>query len=479
MPPAEVDRALRREPADVGSALLDCAEDQWFDRKSARIASKSLANILVAMGNAEGGVIAIGLSKGVVEGTDHIGDRNGLMQAHLDFTEPPVRAHCRLVDCVTTLGHPDHLLIIDVSPSEGVVHATVRDEVYLRVGDESRRLTFLQRQELYFDRSHDTYETRPVPGSSLGDIDHDLVERYAAALEAPDVERLLVARGLMRDGTLNVAGMLLFGAEPQAHFPETHVRVLKYRGTERGSGHRQQLALDERIEGPIPRMLVAARRLVTDHQSRRRALGPKGTFEDVPLVPEDAWLEGLVNAVVHRSYSVGGDHIRVELFDDRIEISSPGRFPGLVDLSTPFEAPRFARNPRIARVCADLRFGQELGEGIRRIYDEMRLAGLKDPIYRQTAASVRLTLSAEPKDRELDAKLVPEARAISAALRDAGRLGTGELAALVGRSRPTVLKTLRQLEKAGIVRWVGRSPRDPRAYWEFIRRRNGLEVDSK
>lgn len=197
---------------------------------------------------------------------------------------------------------------------------------------------------------------------------------------------------------LTVAGVLLFGTEPQALFPEAHVRVLKYRGTERGSGERQQLALDERVEGPIPRMLVAARQVILENQPRRRALGRNGVFEDVPLVPEDAWLEGLVNAVVHRSYSVAGDHIRVELFDDRIEISSPGRFPGLVNLSTPFEAPRFARNPRIARVCADLRFGQELGEGIRRIYDEMRLAGLKDPVYRQTAASVRLTLSAEPKE---------------------------------------------------------------------------------
>ncbi len=87
----------------------------------------------------------------------------------------------------------------------------------------------------------------------------------------------------------------------------------------------------------------------------------------------------MVNAVVHRSYSLSGDHIRVEIFDDRIEVQSPGRFPGIADAGDPLKVTRFARNPRIARVCADLRFGQELGEGIRRMFEEMRLAGSRRP----------------------------------------------------------------------------------------------------
>ncbi len=123
------------------------------------------------------------------------------------------------------------------------------------------------------------------------------------------------------------------------------------------------------------RVLTDPRRQTAELAPSRRALGADGRFGDVALVPEDAWLEGLVNAVIHRSYSLGGDHIRVELFDDRIEIESPGRFPGIVALADPREAPRFARNPRIARVCSDLSFDQELGEGIRRIFEEMRLWG--------------------------------------------------------------------------------------------------------
>jgi ATP-dependent DNA helicase RecG len=155
------------------------------------------------------------------------------------------------------------------------------------------------------------------------------------------------------------------------------------------------------------------------------------------------------------------------IFDDRIEVSSPGRFPGLVDLEEPLKTNRFARNPRIARVCSDLDFGQELGEGIRRIYEEMRHAHLEDPIYRQTSGSVHLTLIADPVDQKLEETLPESARAITKALRTAGRLSTGDVKDLLGVSRPVVQRELAALQEAGIVEWVGKSPKDPRAFWKL------------
>lgn len=469
--PAAIDHALAQPAADVGAALLSPHEDQWFDRKSARIKPKALADCLIGFANADGGTVVVGLSDGRVEGTDWLASaRNDLMQAHVDFCVPPVPCRTRLVACVAA-GAREHLLVFEIRPGDGSVHANVKDEVFLRVGDENRRLTFAQRQELAFDRGPGSYETRRLTGAGLADLDARLVERYVAQLEGTDARRVLRARGLLDDDALTVAGCLAFGVHPQQWLAEAYVRVLRYRGTERGSGSRQRLLSDRRFEGAIPRLLDRAREEIAAQQPLRTALGRRGRFEEMPLVPEAAWLEGLVNAVVHRSYSLAGDHIRIEIFDDRIEIVSPGRFPGIVDLTAPLDAPRFARNPRIARVCADLDFGQELGEGIRRIYEEMRIAGLDDPLYTQTTASVRLILSGEPADRELDRQLAPDARAVSAALRDAGRLSTGEVAELLGRSRPFAIRTLRQLERVGLVRWVGHSAKDPRAHWELVRRR--------
>lgn len=470
--PLRVEQALGMAITETAQALLALDEDQWFERKSARIKPRALADALIGFANADGGVVVVGLSDGEIEGTDRLGRaRNDLMQVPIERCRPPVHCRQRLLPCVDEDGDFEQLLVFDIRPSDGIVHANVRDEVFLRVGDQNHKLTFAQRQELTFDRGPGSYETRPLPGASIADVDDDLLDEYVEKARASNRITLLQARGLSADDhTLNVAGALLFGEHPQSLLPEAFVRVLRYRGSERGAGARQQLVHDERCEGPIPRVLRAAHLLVGTVQPTRRALGREGRFEDMPLVPEDAWLEGIVNAVIHRSYSLAGDHIRVEIFDDRIEISSPGRFPGIVDLADPLYAPRFARNPRIARVCADLNFGQELGEGIRRIYEEMREAGLTDPVYTQTAASVRLLLSAEPADRRLDAQLTPQARRVTAALREAGRLSTGEVAELLERSRPAAIRLLRTLESAGIVRWVGKSPRDPRAHWELARR---------
>lgn len=340
--------------------------------------------------------------------------------------------------------------------------------VYLRVGDETRKLNFSQRQELLYDKGQPTYESTVVQGADHSDLDQPLLSSYADAVNHPVPARLLKARGLsLRSGDLTVAAVLLFGDHPQTWLPEAGVRVLRYQGTERGTGARQRLLDDVRIEGSIPDQLNKAREEVFARLPTRQALAASGRFERVGLIPQDAWLEGLVNAVVHRSYSISGDHVRVEIFDDRVEIESPGRFPGIADAGDPLHMTRFARNPRIARVCADLHFGQELGEGIRRMYEETRLAGLADPMYRQTSGSVRVTLSATPVDRELEARLPPGSRDLVRIVRESVRASTGDIVSASGRSRPVVIRQLKALEEVGVVAWVGHSPKDPRAYWSL------------
>jgi len=446
--------------------LLDLPEDQWLDRKSARVKASDLANGMIGFANAEGGFLVVGLHDGKVEGIRGNSKRlNAQLQANFDFCTPPVRADIRQIACINEEDKPDQLLVFDIAPSESV-HTNQRDEVFLRVGDENRRLTFSQRQELLYDKGQSSYETRPSDADLIC-LDESLLNSYADALGARDPIRLLQARELATGDRLTIAGCLLFAESPQRFLPEAYIRVVRYRGKDRGSGSRQQIVDDVRIEGPLPEQMIGAREATQRLQPMRRALGAGGRFVDTPLVPEDAWLEGIVNAAIHRSYSVAGDHIRVEVFDDRIEISSPGRFPGLVDLDEPLSATRFARNPRIARVCSDLDFGQELGEGIRRMFEEMRAAGLNDPVYRQTSGSVELTLLAEPVDRQLEARLPERGRVIVGALRKNERLSTGEVVELLDVSRPVAQRELAELQDAEVIEWVGKSPQDPRAYWRL------------
>jgi ATP-dependent DNA helicase RecG len=460
---------MQAPSAEVGQRLLDLAEGQWFDRKSIRVAPRDLAKTKIALANADGGTIVVGLHDGCVEGVGaQTGKLNDLVQAALDHADPPIRVRRSMLPCMRAGGEPDELLVLEIEPSDQV-HATKRDDVFLRVGDEDRRLSFAQRQELVFDKGQASFESRILPGASADVLEESVVSEYAARLGAVDAMRMLQARGLACDGQLTVAGTLLFAELPQRFMPEAFVRVVRYRGTERGAGAHQQVTQDVRIEGPIPRQIPEAQRVIAELQPTRRAfVASAGRFGPVALVPEEVWLEGLVNAVIHRSYSMSGDHIRIEIFDDRIEISSPGRFPGLVGMSDPLEAPRFARNPHIARVCADLEFGQELGEGLRRMFHEMRLAGLQEPVYRQTSGSVHVTLSTELANSAIDAQLAASARVVVRALRalrEASGLSTGEVATLLDVSPPTALKRLRAMQAAGLVAWSGKSPKDPRASW--------------
>jgi ATP-dependent DNA helicase RecG len=396
--------------------------------------------------------------------------RGRLRQAPIDFTVPPVRAEFDTVACVDDRGAPDELLVIRVEPGERV-HELQNGDCYLRVGDESRRLTYQQRQELEFDKGQAQYDGFPAAGVALSDLDHELVEDYLDSIGgAGDPDRTLRARSLLtRAGQVTNAAYLLFGREPQDLFPQAHVRIIRFLTTERGTGARLGIeeGSDVRVEGPIPRVIRTAGAVLDDLVPRRRRLAAGGRFEAEPIVPRDAWLEGLVNAVVHRSYSLAGDHIRIEVYPDRVEIESPGRFPGLANPAKPLEISRFARNPRIARVCADLRIGQELGEGIKRIFDEMRRVGLTDPVYRQGGGSVRLQLAAIPRlDARLAARLPPGSQRVLDTMRSAERpLSTGDLSAALELSRPAVLTRLGRLAEADLIRWVGRSKKDPRAVW--------------
>ncbi|MDR2975039.1 MAG: helix-turn-helix domain-containing protein [Propionibacteriaceae bacterium] len=405
--------------------------------------------------------IAVGIHSGRAEPLDPK-KVNDVRQAAMDFTSPVVRTQCheiRVGDGV--------IVLIGVEPGS-TVHETSSGEVYLRVGDESRKLTYPQRRELAYDRGSEVFSATVLDSSSAKDLDVKAAKQYQKAIGAATVESMLAARDLIdSEGRLRVAAWLMFSKHPGRGFPNAHVRVLQYAATERGTGAAVSLIAghDLRCEGRLPEQIESAAALVDEWMPGRKALAMSGRFEDQPMLPRQAWLEGLVNAVIHRSYSVQGDHVRVELFPNRIEITSPGCFPGFVDPSDPISIMRYARNPRIARAMAALGYAYELGEGIKRMFASMRERGLDQPMYSQVSGRVVLTLFANPASGQ---GLSKGATIVAGIMRQTGvPLKTGEVAELTGYSRPTAIRHLITLREAGVVVWQGKSPRDPNASWSL------------
>lgn len=100
------------------------------------------------------------------------------------------------------------------------------------------------------------------------------------------------------------------------------------------------------------------------------------------------------------------------------------------------------------------------------MFEEMRLAGLADPEYHQTSGSVQLTLRATSLDRELDARLPSQWRQAMRIVREGERVSTGQVMDALGASRPKTIEVLRAMQQANLIEWVGKSDRDPRAYWQ-------------
>ena len=462
--------ALLELPIDArGERLARTPENQWFERKSIRIDPKDFAKAIVGMANAEGGRVAVGLSEGRVEGIGgSIKKINNLRRVPMTMVAPPLRVEIEELPVINSHGKEDHILIADIPPSRHA-HRRADGTAFLRMGDSTMKLDGPMWEELVYDREAESYEAESA-GITMADLNPDAIDHLRKAIGASgDDAHVLRSRSLLTDdGRPTIAALLLFGLNPQERLPQALVRVLKYREDETGTGNRQMMERDgdRRIEGTIRDVIKRVSSLIGKWAPRRRALRQDGTFGSIDVIPRDAWLEAVVNAVVHRSYSMAGDHIRISIFPHRIEVSSPGRFPGPSDPSRPLEIARYARNPRIARVCADLGITQELGEGIRRMVEDMRQAGLADPHYRQTSTSVIVRLDAmSALSPEIVKRLPPGAIEIISLLRSTGPLSTGEIASGTSAARPTVLRWLKQLREEGLVEWRGQSARDPRAAW--------------
>lgn len=126
--------------------MCTSAERQQFDRKSAKIDAAAISTPVIAFANADGGLLAVGIEdNGIITGIDdYTRNINEILRAPFDFCRPSIQIETETIECVDSSGKPNHLLLIRV-PQSSELHANHRDEVFLRVGDKSKKLTFDER----------------------------------------------------------------------------------------------------------------------------------------------------------------------------------------------------------------------------------------------------------------------------------------------------------------------------------------------
>ncbi len=475
-----------QQPIDVNDpqVFATIKENQYFDRKSARKDTDEIAKHIIAFANFAGGKLVIGIEDdGEITGfkREKAHDIEDFKQAAIVCCDPVPKVEMIEVPASNSKGEDDSILVIEIGASAERVITRRRDKaVFLRQKDKSIILDREQVLALEYDKNQRRYEDEVDDRSSIEDIDLEVMARYKAAIgtDSSD-EQVLRSRGFMRDGHLTNAGILLFAEYPPKFMPWARVRVLRYDGVKRETGRRLNIVKDRTFDGPIPKVVDGAKAMISEQLRDFQFLGEDGLFKKVPEYPEFSWFEGMINAITHRNYGYSGDYIRISIFDDRMEIQSPGKLPNLVTVEN-MRHTRWSRNPVIARTLIEFGWVRELNEGVGRIYDEMRDLFLDPPEFTEpNNASVMLTLknSIETRSKRQKENLRDRVSndlygTLSEYEREAlqyvfgrGRANVAGLANHMGRSVKVARKTLKSLVDKGLLVWHGTSTNDPSQYY--------------
>jgi ATP-dependent DNA helicase RecG len=233
-------------------------------------------------------------------------------------------------------------------------------------------------------------------------VPHDVITNSMTALsfmldEVPSAEpeAWMKKQNLIVDDRPIVAGVLLFGDEPQAALPKrSAIKVFRY-GSREDEGRRDQLAGEPlTIEGCLYAQIAAAVERTKAMVEEVRALTPQGIAP--AIYPDETLHEIITNAVLHRDYSIPAD-VQVRIFDNRIEVESPGRLPGHVTVNN-ILGEQSARNPKIVRLIHKFPNppNKDVGEGLNTAFEAMTKLRLKVPEIEEGQHSVTVYIRHTP-----------------------------------------------------------------------------------
>ncbi len=378
--------------------LLDKEESHFFDVKGKGIAPSKLQETFVAFANADGGEIYVGLEDKKHQGNrcnpfNSIEEANAILTVLLEQTSPSVEN----VN-VEFLEPPNGGYILFLSiPKSPKVHYTAQGDCYVRLSAGKVKLKGEKITGLAYSKGSLAYERTPVQTVKLNEIVlseslKSYMDRVVTSQEPITfLRKQRLTAEVKKKDVPTVGCVLLFDEEPQASI-ETRcaIKVYRLRTTETEYKREHLVEMPATMNGDIEKV-------IKDTISKVSALiNGASVYEDSKLVtlkyPAEAIKEVLVNAVLHRDYSLNDD-IHVKIFDNRIEIASPGKLPGFMTLDNLYEE-RFSRNPNLVRMLHNLPdpLNHDIGEGLDTVRNELKKAGLIAPEFAERGNSFVVTI---------------------------------------------------------------------------------------
>lgn len=402
------------------------AEFQTVEVKRSKTqATERLFDTLSSFSNQDdGGVIVFGLYEGdsfAVTGVDDVQELQKSVMNQCEQMEPPIRAVFTVTEIDGKNVVSAEIPPIDITERPCFYKGKGRLKgSYVRVGESDQHMSEYEvySYEAYRKKYQD--DIRPVERAAISSLDSEKLAEYLKLLKAdkPNLSRIedgqiMELMSIIRENKPTLAAELLFGLYPQAFFPQLGIIAVSVPGTEIGDTDNDgsRFIDNQRIEGTIPDMVEAALQFVRRNTRKKTIIDPDtGKRKDKTDYPVKSVREALLNALVHRDYSIHteGMPVQLSIFADRLEITNPGGLYGRLTLDTLGKVQPDTRNPVIATALEVMDITENRYSGIPTMRRELKEYGLPAPEFRNERGefTVCFRLSEEPKVQNGDIDII-------------------------------------------------------------------------
>jgi ATP-dependent DNA helicase RecG len=372
-------------------ALIHQGENASVEFKQGEVRAESLAREMIAFSNSYGGTIVLGVDdEGKIVGVD--GDKNyeeWVVNIAQNNVIPPIHVSCHWV----TLEGKE-VLLLEVPKGKDRPYQDSSGRFYVRVGSTNRIASLHELMRLFQQGGFYHYDGTEVEGALETSLNPTALERYFYSYDVQYMEMdrseqcsLLKNTDILSEqGVATIAGLLMFGINPQRFLRNASISFAHYRGDEISG----ELIDRKTIEGTLPDQVDATLQVIKNNILVPSTIVGLKREEGVHY-PDRVFRELIVNACVHRNYSIQGSRIRIFMFDDRLEFISPGRLPNTITTDKLKSGVSYAVNPVIVKFMENLRYMDKLGRGLPLVYREAVKQG-KRVIFEEIGEEFKVSL---------------------------------------------------------------------------------------
>lgn len=447
---------------------LSSPEGKTLEFKRNLSSPKPILKTLTAFANTAGGTLLVGVAddRSVCGLSDPLGEEERLASWISDGITP------RLVPDIEVISwRKKQLLAVRVYPSALRPHWICSEGmpggVYVRVGSTNRKADTALMEAMRRHVTGVSYDENPLPELNTEALDFRAASVLIGRKEPVTLQEGLTLRLLARvqNRTVpTVGGLLLFGQNVQAHFPDVRMQCARFSGITKSV-----IADRAELQGALPALLDGALEFVRKHALLGMQIDGLRR-EDRWSVPMNAVREALVNAVVHADYAITGRPLRLAIYDDRMEIENPGILPMGMTMDDLLNGVSMLRNRVIGRVFLEAGMVEQWGSGVQRMTDECRSYGLQAPWFEELGFGFRVTIGLIPASKVAGAGDSMSKRIIEMVEKSAAGVSTGEIASVTGLSTRAVRARMADLLARGQVVVLGTGPRDPNRRYHPVKR---------